>query len=121
MLRKGPLPRFVHGIWEYAVGVLLVASPFLFHFDDAGAKAVAIVVGIAVIGLAASTAGASGLVDQIGLKAHAAFDYVVVAVLVASPFLFGFTDEGGATALFIVLGVAQLLVSIATRYLPERV
>ena len=121
MLRKGPIPRVVHGAFEYLVGALLIASPFLLDVDDGAATAVAIVLGIAVIALAAISAGPSGLVDQLGLPAHAVLDYVVAGVLIASPFVFGFADEGEPTALLLVLGVVHLLVSIGTRYLPEPV
>jgi hypothetical protein len=41
-------------------------------------------------------------------------------VLIAAPFLFGFSDESGPTALFIILGVAHLLVTIGTRFKPPR-
>jgi hypothetical protein len=121
MLHKGPIPRLVHGILEYLVGVLLIASQFVFDFDSGGAKAVSVVIGVLIIVLAASTEGPTGLIDQVMIRSHAAFDYVVAAVLIASPFLFRFTDDAEATAVFIVLGMLHLLVSIATRYLPERV
>ena len=121
MLRKGPVSRLLHGVWEYLVGVLLIASPFLFDFDSDGATAVAIVLGVALIGLAAASEGISGLVNQVPLPAHAVVDYVVAGVLIASPFLFGFSDDAEPTALFIILGVVHLVLSIATRYLPARV
>jgi hypothetical protein len=120
MMRKGPIARFVHGIIEYLVGAFLVASPFLLDFRANAAKAVAIVMGIALIALAASTQGASGIVDQIGLRAHAVLDVVVAAVMVASPFLFGFTDDGKPTAMFLVFGIGYLLLTIGTKFLPER-
>jgi hypothetical protein len=120
MLRKGPIPRLVHGVFEYVVGALLIASQFLLGIGSGAAKAVSVVAGVIIITLAASTDGPTGLIDQITIRSHAAFDYVVAGVLIASPFLFRFTDDGTATALFIVLGMAQLLVSIATRYLPSR-
>ena len=78
------------------------------------------IAGVLVVTLAASTDGPTGLIDQITIKSHAAFDYVAAVVLIASPFLFRFTDDSAATALFIVLGMLHLLVSIGTRYLPER-
>lgn len=120
MLRKGPIPRVVHGVVEYLIGALLVAGPFLFDFDTGEAKAVAVVMGVAIIALAAATAGPPGLIDQIALPTHAVLDYVVAGILIASPFVFGFTDDGEPTALLIVVGLAYLVVSIATRYLPER-
>lgn len=120
MLRKGPVSRVLHGVWEYLIAVLLVASPFLFDFDADSATAVAIVLGVALVALAAASAGPSGLVDQVKLPTHAVLDYVIAGVLIASPFLFGFSDDGEPTALFLVLGVVHLVLSIATRYLPAR-
>jgi len=116
MLREGPIPRFMHGMIEYAAGVLLIASSFLFGFEDGAATAVSIIAGVIVLVIAASTEGASSLVDSIPIAVHVLLDYALVAVLVASPFLFGFSDESAPTAFFIVLGVAHLLVTIGTRF-----
>jgi hypothetical protein len=53
------------------------------------------------------------------VHAHAILDYAMAAVLIAAPFLFGFSDDGTATAFFIVLGVVHLLLTIATRFVSE--
>jgi len=116
MLRQGPIPRFVHGVIEYAAGVLLIAAPFLFGFDSDAAVAVSLVAGIVVLAVAASTDGPSSLVNSIPIPAHVLLDYALAAVLVAAPFLFGFSGESAPTAFFIVLGVAHLLVTIGTRF-----
>ncbi len=34
MLREGPIPRLVHGLLEYVVGVFLIAAPFLLGYDE---------------------------------------------------------------------------------------
>ncbi len=116
MLREGPIPRFIHGVLEYAAGVLLIASSFLLSFEDGAATAVSIVAGVIVLVIAASTEGASSLVDSIPIAVHVLLDYALAAVLLASPFLFGFSDESAPTAFFIVLGVAHLLITIGTRF-----
>jgi len=116
MLRQGPISRFVHGVIEYAAGVLLIAAPFLFGFVDGAATAVSIIAGVLVLVVAASTEGASSLVPSIPISVHVLLDFALAAVLVASPFLFGFTDESAPTAFFIVLGVAHLLITIGTRF-----
>jgi hypothetical protein len=118
VLRQGPIPPFAHGLLEYGAGVLLLAAPFLFEFDSDAATALAIVAGLGVLALAASTASSTGLAKVIPLGAHVLLDLVVVAFLVATPFLFGFSDEGAATAFFLVLGVWHLLLTIATRFKP---
>ena len=46
-------------------------------------------------------------------------DYVLAIALIAAPFVLGFTDDGTATAFFIVLGVLHLLLTIATRFIRE--
>lgn len=120
MLRQGPLSRFLHGAIEYLVGVLLIAAPFLFAFESDAAVALSIVAGVLLIAVAASTEGAGSLIDSIPISIHLLFDFALAAVLIASPFLFGFTDESAPTALFLIIGVAHLLVTIATRFKPSR-
>ena len=72
-----------------------------------------------VLVIAASTAMSTGLIKSIPVQAHVMMDYVLAAVLIAAPFLFGFTDDGTATAFFIMLGVVHLLLTIATRFIGE--
>jgi hypothetical protein len=116
MLRQGPIPRFVHGVIEYVAGVLFIAAPFLFSFEDGAATAVSIVVGLVVIAVAASTEGPTGMIASITTSVHVIFDFGLAALLVASPFLFGFSGESAPTAFLIVLGVVHLLITIGTRF-----
>jgi hypothetical protein len=119
MLNQGPIPLFAHGVADYVLGVLLIAAPFLLGFSDIGsATAVSIVAGVLVLVLAATTDWSTSLVRVVALPIHIAADVGLGAVLIASPFLFGFSDESTPTAFFIVLGVLGLLVVIATRWRP---
>lgn len=120
MLRQGPISRFLHGAIEYVVGVLLIAAPFLLAFDSSAAVAMSIVAGVVVIVVAASTAGPTSLIDSLPISVHLLLDFALAGVLIASPFLFGFSDESSPTAFFIVLGVLHLLVTIGTRFKPPR-
>jgi VIT1/CCC1 family predicted Fe2+/Mn2+ transporter len=119
MFKQGPVPAFVHGVVEYLAAALFIAAPFLFSFDDDTATAVSIVVGVLLLGVTASTALPTGLIKSIPVQAHAMIDFALAAVLIAAPFLFGFSDDGTATAFFIVLGVVHLLLTIATRFVSE--
>ncbi len=119
MLRQGPVPLFIHGVIEYAAGVLFIIAPFILTFDSGTAKAVSIVFGILILVVAASTDAPTGLSRSIPIKGHVALDFVVAVALVASPFLFSFTGDGRATAFFIALGIVHLLLTIATRFLPR--
>jgi hypothetical protein len=88
VLREGPIPRFVHGLIEYAAGVLLIVAPFVLSFDSDAATAVSIVVGVVVLVVASTTDGPTSLVNQLPLAVHVLLDYVLAAAL-AVPFLFG--------------------------------
>ena len=116
MLREGPLPRFVHGLLEYAAAALFLAAPFLLGFDSGAATAASIVFGVLVLIVAATTEGPTSLIDQLPLSAHVALDYVLAVLLIALPFLAGFNDETEPTAFFVVVGVAHLLITIGTRF-----
>ena len=118
MLRQGPISLFIHGLIEYAAGVLFVVAPFLFGFDSGAAKAVSIAVGVVILAVAAGTDSPTGLSRSIPIKGHVALDFVLALLLVACPFLFGFSDESTPTAFFVALGIVHLLLTIATRFLP---
>jgi hypothetical protein len=119
MFKKGPIPAFVHGLLEYAIGILLVAAPFVFTFDSDTATGISIAAGVVVLIVNASTAMSTGLVKSIPVAAHVMLDYVLAIILIASPFVFAFDDDDTATAFFLVLGVAHLLLTIATRFIKE--
>jgi hypothetical protein len=119
VLRQGPVPPFAHGLLEYGAGVLLLAAPFLFSFDSDAATALSILAGLGVFVLAATTASSTGLAKIVPLGIHVLLDLAIVALLVAAPFLFGFSDEAAPTAFFLVLGVWHLLLTIATRFISS--
>jgi hypothetical protein len=119
VLRQGPIPPFAHGLLEYGAAVLLLAAPFVLGFDSDAATALSIVAGLGVLALAASTASSTGLAKMVPLGVHVLLDLALVAILIAAPFLFGFSGDGTPTAFFIVLGVWHLLLTIATRFKPH--
>jgi hypothetical protein len=106
----------VHGVIEYLAAALFIVAPFLLDYDSWAATAVSIVVGVLIIVVAALTAGPTGLVKQIPIQAHLVIDFVLVVVLIVAPFAFGFSDETNPTVFFIALGVAHLLITLATRF-----
>lgn len=120
MLRRGSVPLRVHGLLEYGEGILTIVAPFLFSFETDGAKIAGVVIGTLVLVLAILTAAPTGIVRNLPLDSHIVLDYVLAVVLVASPFVLGFTDDGPALAYFLVLGVAHLLLTVLTRFHRER-
>ncbi|MDQ3719370.1 MAG: hypothetical protein M3350_01060 [Actinomycetota bacterium] len=119
MLSQGPIPRFVHGLIEYVAGVLFIAAPIVLSFDSGAATAISIVIGVVVLAIAATTDGPTSLVNSLPLTAHVALDYVLAVLLVAMPFVAGFSAETNPTVFFIALGVAHLLITIGTRFRRE--
>jgi hypothetical protein len=118
VLHQGSIPRFAHSVIEYVAGIFLIVAPFLFDYSG-GPTAVSIVGGVLLIFLAAVSDGPLGLVPQIPVGTHAVIDLLLSALFIAAPFIFGFSDEGAPTAVFIAGGVVYLLISVGTRYLKE--
>jgi hypothetical protein len=116
MMRRGSIPLLVHGLIEYGVGVLSIAAPSLFSFESDGATVVSILVGAGILVHVVVTRSPAGLVRSFPLDSHIVIDYVLSLFLIASPFIFGFSDDGAALAYFLILGVAFLLMSVMTRY-----
>jgi hypothetical protein len=119
MFKQGPIPAFVHGVVEYLAAILFIAAPFIFDFSEDAATALSLIAGVLLLIIASSTAWRTGLIQSIPVQAHVMLDYVLAIFLIASPFIFGFDDDGTAAAFFIVLGVVHLLMTIATRFVPE--
>jgi hypothetical protein len=116
MFRQGPISHAIHGGIEYAAGILFLVAPFIFDFDDDAATAVAIVVGVLLIFVAAITNGPTSIINSLPVSVHIVLDYALAALLIAAPFLFGYSDETSPTVFFIVLGIAHLLITVATRF-----
>jgi|SRR3954452_20055715 len=120
MFSRGPIPPLVHGILDYVLAGVLIAAPFVLSFDEDAPTVLAIVAGLGALLLAAFTAWTTGIVKSIPVHAHAILDYLLCILLIVSPFLFGFNDDDTASAFFVVLGIAGLLLTVATRFTPER-
>ena len=119
MLREGPIPRFVHGLIEYAAAVILFAAPFVLSFKSNAATAASVILGVVVLFVAASTEGSTSLANTIPLSAHVALDYVLAVALIAMPFIAGFSGETNPTVFFIASGALHLLITIGTRFRGE--
>ncbi len=119
MVKQGPIPAFLHSLIEYIAGIALIAAPLLLNYDSGAATAASIVLGVLVLVLVATSTSTMSLINQVPLSMHIVFDYVISAVLIASPFLFSFSSESKPTAIFVAAGVVYLLISIGTRYRKE--
>lgn len=53
---------------------------------------------------------------MLSLKVHNVLDYIIGAALLASPYVFGFSEIPDARNVFVVIGGAWILYSLLTRY-----
>ncbi|MGH2820753.1 MAG: SPW repeat domain-containing protein [Actinomycetota bacterium] len=117
LLREGPLPAFVHGGIEYVAGILFIAAPTALSFEESSnSTVVSLVVGIVILIVAASSALPTGLMKTIPIYVHLVLDFVLAVFLIGAPFVFDFVDDKSALVFFLVVGVAHLLITIATRF-----
>ena len=111
-----------HGVLDYVTGVVLIAAPWIFQFNDiAAAKWTAIGVGVAMIASAALTNYELSVVRVIPMHVHLGMDAVMGAFLALSPWLFGFSDEGtNAWLPHVVVGLMEIAVAAMSDPWPER-
>ena len=116
---RGPIPLNVHAAIEPLIAAIVIAAPWIFGFSDVdSAKAVCIVVGVVMLIAGSMTDWRLSLVRLIPLRMHLMTDLLLGAVLILSPFVFGFSDEGGATRFTVIAGVLELITALMTRWDP---
>jgi hypothetical protein len=83
-----------HGYLDYIVGVLLIASPWIFDFYRSGPESwVPIILGASAIVYSLITDYELGAARILPYRAHLALDIISGIVLAASPWLFGFAEQ----------------------------
>jgi hypothetical protein len=111
------IPTRYHAPLDYIVGAVLIAAPWLFQFSDVGAAtAVSIVLGAGLILYSLFTNYELGVWKVAPMAVHNLIDIVAGALLAASPWLFGYADEGASAWLpFVVIGVAAIFLGLTTK------
>jgi hypothetical protein len=115
-VRRGSVSLSLHVLIEYGIAVLMMVAPFLLSFDATAADLVSVLVGAGVLVLALMTDAPTGIARSLPVASHVVLDYVLSVFLIVVPFVFGFSDDEAATAFFIALGVAYVLLAALTRY-----
>jgi hypothetical protein len=116
---RGPIPLNVHAALEPVIAVVIIAAPWIFGFSDVdSAKTVCIAVGVIMLVAGSLTDWRLSLARVIPLRMHFMTDLLLAAVLILSPFVLGFSDEGGATRFTIIAGVLEAMTAVATRWDP---
>jgi hypothetical protein len=111
------IPTRFHAPLDYIVGAVLIAAPWIFQFSDVGAAtAISIVLGIGLIAYSLFTNYELGVWKVAPMAVHNLIDIVAGVLLVASPWIFGFADEGAnAWVPFVVIGVAAIFLGLTTQ------
>jgi hypothetical protein len=98
---------------DYMMGILLIASPYLFGFATGGVKQwLPMILGLAMLGMSLMTRYEWGAVHVIPMPLHLAVDGLSGALLAVSPWLFGFA--GVVFLPHLVLGLIELGTSLMT-------
>jgi len=113
------IPTRFHGILDYVVGLLMIASPWLFDFARGGAETwVLVIVGALVLLQTIMTDFEVGIVKMIPMQTHLMMDFGIGVILALSPWLFGFADYIYTPHL--IFGVFSILASLTTHRVPSR-
>lgn len=108
------IPRKVHGVLDYLVGILLIAAPWVLGFADNGpATYVPVILGAGALAYSLFTNYELGLVRMIPFRVHMAFDVMSGLLLAMSPWLFGFADRVYLPHLLV--GAFEVLAGLMTR------
>ncbi|MFP4093237.1 MAG: SPW repeat protein [Cyclobacteriaceae bacterium] len=114
------IPTKTHGILDYLMGVLLIASPWIFGFaNNEAAQWVPIVIGILVIGQSLFTNYEVSLIQIIPMPFHLGMDVATGLFLAASPWIFGFADFVYWPHL--IFGILEVGAALTTHKVPDYV
>jgi hypothetical protein len=117
---RGPIPLNAHAMIEPFVAIVVFASSWIFGFSDSSdAQALTMVVGALMLISGLSTRWRYSLVELISLRTHFMMDLLLGAVLIAGPFVLGYSDGGGATRFCVIAGVLEIMTALSTRWVPE--
>lgn len=112
------IPTKVHGIIDYAVGLLLVAAPYLFGFaDGSAAQWVPMVLGAGTIVYSLLTDYELAFVRLIPMPVHLGLDIASGGLLAISPWLFGFADLIWWP--HVLVGVMEIVIPLMTARHPR--
>jgi hypothetical protein len=109
------IPTRIHGMLDYGMALLLLATPWLFGFVEIGTNprsVIPILLGIGTAVFSLFTDYEWGAVRAIPMKVHLGIDIVAGIFLAASPWLFGFADEVYLPHL--ILGILEVGAAILT-------
>lgn len=112
------IPTRIHGMLDYLMGTLLIASPWLFNFNRGGAETwVPVILGASVILYSIFTDYELGAVRKLSMSTHLWLDVLGGAFLAVSPWLFDFDEYVYLPHL--ILGLAEMGAGLMTKTVPD--
>jgi hypothetical protein len=112
------IPTKVHGVMDYLMGILLIASPWLFDFNRGGMETwIPVILGVGALVYSVMTDYELGLTRTLSMPTHLTLDLVSGIFLAASPWIFGFADYVYMPHL--VLGIIEIGASLMTKREPS--
>ncbi len=107
----------VHGMLDYAVGILLILAPQVLDLGPGAESRVLVWLGVAALVYSVLTRYELGLVRLLPFRGHLGLDFVHAVILTSSPWVFGFADRVWVPHL--VLGLAEFgVVALSQRFSP---
>jgi len=108
----------IHGFIDYMAGIILIAAPSFFSFDNAAETLIPASVGIIQITYSLFTRYEFGIFSGISMRKHLMLDMIGGAVLVTASWIFGFASE--IWQAYMMLGVFEILVAFLTKPYSQR-
>ena len=107
-----------HGMMDYVMGILLIASPWIFGFATGGAEQwIPIILGASALVYSMLTDYEYGVSKTISMKTHLNIDLLSGIFLAASPWIFGFSDR--VVAPHLILGLLEIGAALMTKTTPS--
>lgn len=111
------LPTRIHGMLDYLLGALLIASPWLLGFAGGGPEQWApVIVGAAVLVYSVFTDYELGVVKRLQMPVHLMLDALGGLLLAASPWMLGFDERVWLP--HVVLGLIAAATAAVTNTVP---
>lgn len=112
------IPTRIHGVLDYCMAALLIAAPWLFHFDrDRVAMAVPVTLGIATILYSLLTNYEYGVFRLIPMSVHLTIDIIAGVLLACSPWIFGFSDR--IIWPHLTAGILEILIALVSSHVSS--
>lgn len=112
------IPTRIHGMLDYAMGLLLIVAPWLFGFARGGAETwVPVALGVGALLYSLMTDYELGVARVISVPTHLGLDGAAGLLLAVSPWLFGFAEVVWVPHL--VLGLLELGAALTTKKAPS--